>query len=186
MQEQETIYSVLNQFFSNELIERSNKVSSKYFKKLYGAMFIQEKSKKYVYFSELYDRLKTANGIQNPYIDYEIHGYIFRSRKSEDIIKSVVISFLLNRGQSIIPKDYFQNDMKTLLECDLREIVKLNFARFPAYIGEALRSMIYMFAVEFDDDMGRVSKEDYIEKRELYINLREYGEWQRVTGYYEK
>ena len=175
MQEQDKIYSVLNQFFSKELIEKSNKVSTKYFKKLYRVMFVQEKSKKYVYFSEFYDRLKTANGVQNPIIDYEIHGYIFRSRKSEDIIKSVIISFLLNRGQSVIPKDYFQNDMKTLLECDLIELEKSNFVRFPGYIGEALRSMVYMFAVEFDDDMGRVSKEDYIEKRDLYINLKKYG-----------
>lgn len=180
--DQNLIYSVLNQIFSNELIERANKVSSKYFKKLYRAMFVQETSKKYVYFSEFYDRLKTANGIQNPYIDYEIHGYIFRSRKSEDIIKSIIISFLLNRGESVIPKDYFQNDMKTLLACDLREIEKLNFARFPAYIGEALRSMIYMFAVEFDDDMGCVPKDDYIEKRDLYINLKEYGEWQKLAS----
>src|SRR5690606_13807168 len=94
---------------------------------------------------------------------------------------SVIISFLLNRGLSIIPKDYFQNDIKTLLECDLRELVKLNFARFTAYIGEALRSMIYMFAVEFDDDMGRIPKEDYMRKRDLYINLEEYGESQKLA-----
>lgn len=186
MQEQDTIYSVLNQFFSKELIDRANKVSSKYFKKLYRAMFVQVKSKKNVYFSELYDRLKTANGVQNPYIDYEIHDYIFRSRKSEDIFKSIIISFLLNRGQSVIPKDYFQNDMEVLLECDLRELEKLNFKRFPAYIGEALTSMIYMFAVEFDDDMGRVPKEDYIGKRDLYINLREYDEWHRIACSYKK
>lgn len=185
MQEQDKIYSVLNQFFSKELIEKSNKVSTKYFKKLYRVMFVQEKSKKYVYFSEFYNRIKNANGVQNPYIDYEIHGYIFRSRKSEDI-KSFIISFLLNRGLSIIPKEYFQNDMKTLLECDLRELEKLNFARFPAYIEEALRSMIYMFAVEFDDDMRCVPKEDYIEKRNLYINLREYDEWHRIACSYKK
>lgn len=181
MQEQDKIYSVLNQFFSKELIERANKVSSKYFKKLYKSMFVLETSKKYVYFSEFYDRLKTANGIRNPYIDYEIHSCILKSPKSKELIKSVIISFLLNRGEFVIPKEYFQNDTKTLLEFDLRELEKLNFTRFPTYIGDALISMIYMFAVEFDDDMGRVPKEDYNGKRDLYINLKEYGEWQKLA-----
>lgn len=178
MSNQYLINDIIYDNFSKEQIEIANASTEKYLKQKFKAIFVQKTSNKKVFFSELYDRLKSVNGIQNPCIDY-----IFKSNKSVETIQSVVISFLIHTGESIIPGEYFQNDLQKLLESDLAELKRINFTSLPEYIEEALRSMIYMFGVEFDDCFGWVKKGDYKRKRRLYTSLEKYGEFKGMVSY---
>ena len=168
----------IKELFSADFIKSSELTSATFIEQLLNEIAIEKRNKRFVYPTNLFNRLNYACGDSNPDLDYEIYLYLNRLDISSQTVLSLLITDLLSSDEQSLEFNLgsFSRENDYMNGITIEELFIMQHDSLPYYLFKKITGMIYNFASEFDISDGRIDTETYPEKLEYYRNLARYNE----------
>lgn len=168
----------IKKLFSDDFIKSSEITSITFIEHLLNEIAIEKRNKRFIYPTDLFNRLNYACGDSNPDLDYEIFLFLNSLDSSSQTILSLLITDLLSSDEQSLEFNLgsFSRENDYMNGITIEELFIMQHDSLPYYLFKKITGMIYNFASEFDISDGRIDTETYTEKLEYYRNLERYNE----------
>ena len=163
----------INDLFSEDFIKSSKVTAASFIEKMLDKITINKRTKKYIYPTNLFERLNYANGDQNPDLDYEIYAELNKWKISSETILSLLITDIISLDDRQLDYHFesFSHQTEDVQGLLVEELLASQHDTLPEYLFNKFKRMIYNFANEFDISDGRTDLETYNDKIKYYSNL---------------